>query len=236
MKTVALILLIITLTACAPSSQSIANAIEQTQAVQSTIASGISQTQTAIAPTATDTPPTPTDTPIPSATPTLRDTPKPTNTPQLSLDELVVTFDDIQAILPGFYSRTCSEINPKLNFGDVPNEAYACMFISSAAGIIVVELHKFNSEVLAKMVTYEVQKRNLEDGKSIEAPSALKLPENIWLVETNNQFLVLGFSQKEVVVTIFLSLPKGLTGDTASAFLSLVGQKQQEHLIKGGYK
>lgn len=179
----------------------------------------------------------PTETLIPSLTPAPTKTHRPTDTPQPNLENLVISYEEINSILPGYYSPSNSK--PASSHLQLASKAvrYIRLYPYTTTGELRVELRKFEDEYDSFWVNFEIQEQYLDNGKLIKVPGHIKLPSDAWLVQTEDNQLILGVSYKEMWAIIYMSpIIKGFTGETASGFMFLLGQKQLEHFINDGYK
>lgn len=222
MKKILFFLFTFALVACssAPSASKIETAIAQTQALQTTIQGGISQTQTAAIPTDTITP-NPTITPrFPTSTPT----------PFLELSEIVLQFEDIDSLLMGHYSPAFIELNGKGLSLDISEETYSRLYIAKSVDAnIFTQIFRIANENQAVKVNMAVKSTYLEDGELLKIPNAIKINGSPWIVKSG-ETLFLGFYQNNIFVLISYDIPSGLDIDSAANFLALLGQLQQRRI------
>jgi len=175
-----------------------------------------------LAPAAT----TPTETSRPTHTPTRTTTPKP------KLSKLALTFEDINRILPGFYSP------PRDVTKDFPSggalEYYVCQFDGTNSDLLVA-LYRYKDSNESSLY-FQLERDHIQKlAEKIE-----DLPSNIlsghgWLATTSGgRMLVFYQAEVEVIITARFSPDHEVEG--MSGIIIILGGLQQTRLESGGYR
>lgn len=202
-----LILSVIFIVSCSPSEDAIQKAIEQT----------------ALAATATFTP-SPTNTPVPTGTAV--------PTPRPSLNQVVITTEELNGILGSkFYSNMIVIVNDQdiLYQG---NNAFAGNIIGKDTYPISIFLMTGSNQNCSKQVT-------LIDSSDIvfmEITEDIYLPNDIYLAKSkDNKQIESGFSSGDSCTKINIALEGKATPEIVKAFMLLIVQKQVAKLELAGY-
>ena len=220
-------ILLMILSACKLSDVAIEKAISQTEMVKSTNISAAKITST-ITPITT---PRDTSTPAPIFTPTL----SPTSKPEISLSELVISIDDIYAILPGAFVTEMVEVDIGLSDSGGVVDAYSGYF--SGQGIyegllIFLQDHRTSGSCdIKNQFIMEENKDNI-----IPLPESIKLPENSFGFELDeSNTVVISFCQSEILTYVSFIGPAGWQEEDTMFYTSVYAQKQYKKLESAGY-
>jgi hypothetical protein len=208
---ISILVLMVLLIGCSPSSEVIQQAIYQTQ-------TSVGKTQEAI----------PTSTYIPTLAPT--------NTPLPDIKTLIISQPELNAILPGIFlsAMMIIEDSTESEF-QLFTGAYRPVDDSGAIGISLV---KFLDNIHVSNFIDTLKNGGLGDDKDkdISLPQNLVLPKDSFAYRSKENKLIMGFSQSNVAVMFEYVLSKGIIAEDAISFVSLVAQAQSTKLANAGYK
>lgn len=161
-----LVFLALVLSACGPSPAQLETAIAQTQAAL---------------PTATPIPPTATLEPTP--------TPKPK-----PLTELVLAHDSFPSDFTDLYDKNPIKIDTRLDI-DVAVESVSFFYSADDAPGLIINLVRLQNAGQRVRVNRLLKENFTASGDAVKMPSIrVELPDDLWLVETNDDWVIAGWS------------------------------------------
>lgn len=176
--------------------------------------------------------PTATATYLPTNTPTTP--PTVTSTPRIEISNLLISREEINNTLSGnFYQHDFIVLQNEQEAGI---HLFEGAYTSQTGGTIWVTLVKLPDGISCHGLTRQfASEAGLQTGTPLEIPN-IYLADDIWMeYSKESNHISFGYSINEVCVNFEFDLVQELEPEEATAFLSVIAQKQMVKIQEAGY-